>query len=55
MSGGPEDTLLAVLMLVAVILALGGVRLARRGERGKGMLMLGCAAVMVANVAIWTV
>lgn len=55
MSGGPAGTLLSVLMLVAALLVYGGVWLLRRGERGKGVLMLACAAVMVGNVAIWTV
>ncbi len=55
MSDGPEATILALLMLAAGILIFGGIRLIRCGERGKGMLMILCAIVMVGNVAIWTV
>ncbi len=55
MSGGPEATVFAIAMLAAVALILGGVRLIRRRERQKGWLMIACAAVMIANVAIWTV
>lgn len=45
----------ALLMLVAFVLAFGGVRMiAKGGDRKKGALMLVCAAVFVANVLIWT-
>jgi uncharacterized membrane protein YozB (DUF420 family) len=55
MSGGPADTLLAVVMAVAFVLIFGGIRLIRRGERRNGSLMLACAVVMIGNVAIWAV
>ena len=42
-------------MIAAFLLVFGGVKLARRKEdRGRGLLMLAAAAVIVANVAIWT-
>ncbi len=55
MTQGPAGTLLAILMLVAVLLAIFGIRMIARGERRNGWLMLICAVVMVGNVAIWTV
>lgn len=48
-------TTLAILMLAAFALAWGGVRLIRRGERQKGVLMIVCALVALGNVLIWTV
>ena len=42
-------------MLGAFLLVIGGIKLARRKEdRGRGLLMIGAAAVIVANVLIWT-
>jgi hypothetical protein len=55
MTGGSTGTVFAIAMLAALVLVYGGVRLIVRGERPKGLLMLACAAVMVANVAIWTI
>ena len=55
MTQGPAGTLLAVLMLVAVLLIVFCVRMIARGERRNGSLMLACAVVMIGNVAIWTV
>jgi high-affinity Fe2+/Pb2+ permease len=47
---------MAVAMIAAFLLIAGGIHLiARRGERQKGVLMLVAAAVLVANVAIWTI
>lgn len=46
----------AIAMLAAIALAIGGVALMRRPEaRTKGVLMLVMAAVLVGNVAIWTI
>ena len=46
---------MAVAMLGAFLLVIGGIKLARRKEdRGRGLLMIGAAAVIVANVLIWT-
>jgi hypothetical protein len=47
---------MAIAMIAAFLLVIGGIRLARRGEdRGRGYLMIVAAAVIVANVLIWTV
>ncbi len=55
MTQGPAATLLAILMVVAILLAVFGIRMIARGERRNGSLMLVCAVVMVGNVVIWTV
>jgi len=44
----------AVAMLAVFALVIGGVRLIRQRKRQKGVLMLVCAAVVLGNVAIWT-
>jgi len=43
-------------MVAMFLLVIGGIMLIRRGSetRQKGMLMLICAAVLFANVLIWT-
>ena len=47
---------LAVAMIAAFLLILGGIRLIRRGEhRQQGVLMLVAALVLVGNVLVWTV
>ena len=48
-------TALSIAMIAAFLLVAGGIALARRGERPKGALMVVAAAVLVANVLIWTV
>lgn len=46
----------ALLMLAAFILTIAGSRMLMRGEnRQKAVLMIVCAVVFVANVAIWTI
>jgi len=46
---------LALGMIAAGILLIGGVRLAMRKEqRQRGLLMVGAALVLFANVLIWT-
>ena len=55
MTNGPAGTLLAALMLVAIVLIVFGIRMISRGERRNGSLMVVCALVMIGNVAIWTV
>lgn len=46
----------ALAMLAAFALVFGGVAIVRKGEdRRKGVLMLVMAAVLVANVMIWTI
>ena len=50
------SALMATAMIAAFALAIAGIRLMRRpGERGRGGLMLGAAAVLVGNVVIWTI
>jgi hypothetical protein len=47
---------MALAMLAALLLAVVGVKLAvRRPTRGRGILMILAAAVLVTNVMIWTV
>jgi hypothetical protein len=49
------SAVMAIAMIAAFLLVIGGFRLARRKEdRGRGILMIGAAAVLVANVLIWT-
>ena len=46
---------MALAMISAFLLAIGGVRLAmREGDRKRGLLMLAAAAVLVGNVLILT-
>jgi high-affinity Fe2+/Pb2+ permease len=47
---------MAIAMVAAFLLGIGGVKLAlTRQTRGRGILMILAAAVMVMNVMIWTV
>lgn len=47
---------LALGMIAAFLLMAGGVKLARqRKTRGRGILMIVAATVLVMNVMIWTV
>ena len=49
-------TAMALAMIASFASAIGGVRLLRDPEnRGRGRLMLVAAAVLFANVLIWTV
>ena len=46
---------MALAMIAAFLLAIGGVRLTmRKDDRKRGMLMIVAAAVLVGNVLIWT-
>ena len=46
---------MAIAMIAAFLLVIGGIRLVRRKEdRGRGLLMIGAAAVLIANVLVWT-
>ncbi|WP_026046588.1 hypothetical protein [Sphingomonas sp. PAMC 26621] len=52
---GVESLAPAIAMLAAFACLIGGVRLIwRRSDVRKGVLMLVMAAVLVGNVAIWT-
>ena len=47
---------MALAMIAAIVLAIGGVRLALRGgDRKRGILMVVAAAVLVGNVLILTI
>ena len=47
---------LAIAMIGAFLLVLGGIRLIRRGEyRQQGWLMIVAAMVLVGNVLVWTI
>jgi drug/metabolite transporter superfamily protein YnfA len=46
---------LAITMIAAVLLLIFGVKLARRPEeRQRGLLMIACGIIFIANVLIWT-
>ena len=50
-----SDTALSILVLSAIALVIGAIYLIRRGgPRKQAILMLVMAALMAANVAIWT-
>jgi high-affinity Fe2+/Pb2+ permease len=52
---GIASALLAIAMIAAFLLIAGGIRLARvREHRGRGLLMILAAAVLIGNVLIWT-
>jgi len=47
---------LAIAMIAAFLLLLGGIRMVRRGEyRQQGWLMIVAAMVLLGNVLIWTI
>jgi hypothetical protein len=51
-----SSIVMAVAMIAALILAGGGVKLALSDQtRGRGILMIVAALVLVMNVMIWTV
>ena len=53
---GLAGTLMALAMIAALVLAVAGIRLTfRADERQRGLLMIGAALVLLANVLIWTV
>ena len=52
---GFASAVMAITMIAAFVLTIAGVKLARRREnRGRGLLMLAAALVLVGNVLIWT-
>ena len=57
MTMGPiASAALAIAMIAAFLLMLGGIRLIRRGQfRQQGWLMIVAALVLVGNVLVWTV
>jgi hypothetical protein len=57
--GGTLGTLasaaLAITMIAAFLLLVFGVKLAlRRADRQRGLLMVACGIIFIANVLIWT-
>jgi hypothetical protein len=53
--GSIASAALAVTMIAAFLLLAFGIRLALRpAERQRGLLMVACAIVFIANVLIWT-
>jgi len=51
-----SNLILSILMLAGAALLAGGIYILRRGtNRKQGLLMLVAAAVMFANVGIWTI
>ena len=50
-----DPALATVVMLGVIALGWGGVHYLRSGDRQKGLLMIGCAVVVLGNLAIWTV
>ena len=47
---------MAIAMLAACLLIVGGVKLAmRKADRGRGILMIVAALVLIGNVVIWTI
>ena len=47
---------MAIAMIAAFLLVIGGMKLAlARDSRGRGILMIGAAAVLVMNFLIWTI
>jgi high-affinity Fe2+/Pb2+ permease len=51
-----SSLVMAVTMVAAFLLTVGGVRLVlARQTRGRGILMILAALVMIMNVMIWTV
>jgi high-affinity Fe2+/Pb2+ permease len=53
--GDFSSAALALAMLAAFALAAGGVKLAlKRDQRKHGLLMITAAAVLFANVLVWT-
>jgi high-affinity Fe2+/Pb2+ permease len=52
---GRGSTLMALAMIAAFLLIAGGIKMARTSEhRKRGVLMVVAAAVLIANVLIWT-
>ena len=47
---------LAITMIAAILLLIFGVRAAMRpADRQRGLLMIGCGIIFIANVLIWTI
>jgi ABC-type cobalamin transport system permease subunit len=51
---GLPALLFSIAVVAALLLIAGGIRMIRRNERQKALLMIGAALVLLANVLIWT-
>jgi len=50
------SALLAITMIAAILLLIFGGRMAMRPEdRQRGLLMIACGIIFIANVLIWTI
>ena len=54
MTSGLSALLLSISVIAVFLLAGGGIRLIRSGDRTKGVLMIVAAAVLLFNVLIWS-
>jgi hypothetical protein len=54
MQSGLSALLLSIAVIAVFALTVGGIRLVRLGERGRGILMILAAAVLLMNVLIWS-
>jgi hypothetical protein len=54
MHSGLSALLTSISVIAVFVLAAGGIRLLRTGERIKGVLMLVASLVLVINVLIWS-
>lgn len=52
---GLYPLMMSIAVLAVLALSWGGVTVLRRGDRQRGVLMLLCALVILANVLIWAV
>jgi drug/metabolite transporter superfamily protein YnfA len=53
--GSFASAALAITMIAAILLLIFGFRLALRpDERQRGLLMIACGIIFIANVLIWT-
>jgi hypothetical protein len=54
--GNIASTALAITMIAAFLLLGFGLKLARRpADRQRGLLMMACGIIFIANVLIWTI
>ena len=53
--GNFADAALAVTMIAAILLLIFGIRqVMRPADRQRGLLMIACGVIFIANVLIWT-
>lgn len=54
MKPGLSALLMSISVIAVFVLAAGGIRLLRKGDRTKAILMLVAALVLLINVLIWS-